>query len=236
MKIAILYLKIARRIESYAIQTPYEVGHKRFFDAYLKFKPVIPHDLLIVRCGATEGPTDFDAIATYYLRFDGWGSDCAAYQHVVRVLDYDLVLCLNTLAYPWRLCWLEPFVAAIEMHGKGIYGATASFERHPHLRTPAIAFHPDVLRDYPFSTNNRSDSVEFESGPNSISAWSERNGYPTILVTANGRYYRQDWRKGENIFRRGDQSNCLVWDRHTDIYAAAGPEERAGLARAADGG
>lgn len=221
MKIAILYLKIVRRIESYQICTPYEIGHKRFYDNYRRFTPTIPHSLIVVRCGGTEGATDFDAIATHYMRFDGWGSDCAAWQTIVRVLDYDLVLCMNTLAYPWRHGWLEPFVSALEKHGVGIYGATASYEVNPHLRTPAIAFHPDVLRAYPFSVLNRGDSNTFEASPNSISAWAERSGYPVILVTADGRYYKGDWRKPDNIFRRGDQSNCLIWDRHTDLYRDA---------------
>lgn len=234
MKLAVLYLKIVRRIETFTIATPYKVGHLRFFENYRKFQPAIPHDLIIVRCGGTEGATDFDSIATHYLRFDGWGSDCAAYQHVVSVLDYDLVLCLNTLAYPWRLGWLEPFVDAFKRHGKGVYGATASYEVHPHLRTPAIAFSPDVIRAYPFPTLNRSDSNRFEAGQNSISAWAERNGFEVILVTPNGRYRRPDWRKGGNIFRRGDQSNCLIRDRHLDLYDIATPDEKARTAAMAD--
>lgn len=236
MKVAILYLKIVRRIEQYPIQTPYDVGHKRFYEGYRRFKPTIPHDLIIVRCGSSEGATDFDSIATHYLRFDGLGSDCAAFQQVVRILDYDLVLCLNTLAYPWRSHWLQPFVDALETHGKGVYGATASFENHPHLRTPAIAFHPDVIREYPFSTTSREDSVRFESGANSITAWADRNGYPVILVTVDGRYYKGDWRRPANIFRRGDQSNCLIWDRHTDIYRDADPATKQQLENAANGG
>ncbi len=235
MKLAVLYLKIVERKDSFPIITPYSVGHKRFYEGYRQFKPVIPHDLIVVRCGGTEGATDFDAISTHYLRFDGLGGDCATYQHVVRILDYDLVLCLNTLAYPWRHGWLDPFVDAMEVHGKGVYGATASYETHPHLRTPAIAFHPDVIREYPFSTTNRSDSCRFEASGNSISAWAERSGYPVILVAACGRYFRGDWRKGENIFRRGDQSNCLIRDRHTDIYDCAGQSEREKLERSANG-
>jgi hypothetical protein len=234
MRIAVVYLKIVRRIEQFPISTPYEIGHKRFFDTYRKYRPVIPHDLLVVRCGSTEGATDFDSITKHYLRFDGWGSDCAAYQQIVRVLDYDLVLCCNTLAFFWRSRWLEPFAEAMEVHGKGVYGATASYENNPHLRTPAIAFSPDVLREYPFSTISRQDSVEFESGANSITLWAERAGYPTILVTSDGRYYKNDWRKPDNIFRRGDQSNCLIWDRHTEIYANASAHDRELLGRAAD--
>lgn len=234
MKVAVLYLKIVRRVEKYPIATPYEIGHKRFYDAYREFKPVIPHDLIIVRCGATEEATDFDSIATHYMRYDGWGADSAAYQFVVRVLDYDLVLCLNTLAYPWRHGWLEPFVEAFKVHGKGVYGATASYEIHPHLRTPAIAFHPDLIREYPFTITNRADAGMFEASPNSISAWADRVGYPCILVAAQGRYYRVDWRKGPNIFRRGDQSNCLVFDRHTDLYRDADAATKAKLEHDAD--
>lgn len=234
MKIAVLYLKITRRVETYPIATPYEVGHKRFYNAYREFTPTIPHDLIIVRCGATEGATDFDAIATHYMRFDGYGSDCATYHAVVRVLDYDLVVCMNTLAYPWRPFWLQPFVEAFKTHGKGVYGATASYESHPHLRTPCIAFHPDIIREYPFRTINREDSVQFESGANNISAWAFRIGYPVVLVTVDGRYFLGDWRKPKNIFRRGDQSNCLIWDRHTDLYRDADPITKQHLAYAAD--
>lgn len=233
-RVAILYLKIVKRIEKYPIVTPYEIGHKRFITGYREFKPTIPHDVVVVRCGGSEGASDFDAIATHYLRFDGWGSDCAAYQAIVSVLDYDLVLCLNTLAYPWRYEWLQPFVEAFNIHGKGVYGATASYENHPHLRTPAIAFSPDVIREYPFRTTNREDSVRFESGTNSISAWAEREGYPCVLVTADGRYYKPNWRTPNNIFRRGDQTNCLIMDRHTDIYRDADPVTKRKLEAAAD--
>jgi hypothetical protein len=44
-----------------------------------------------------------------------------------------------------------------------------------------------------------------------------------------------DWRKPPNIFRRGDQSNCLLFDHHCDTYAAASQEERARLEAMADG-
>lgn len=207
MRMAVLYLKIVQRTEVFPIVTPYDVGHRRFFDAYRKFKPGIPHDLIVVRCGGTEGATDFDAIATHYLRFDGWGSDCGAYQAVVRVLDYDFILCLNTLAYPCRYNWLEAFVEAFKTHGKGIYGSSGSYEVQPHLRTPCIGFHPDVLREYPFTITNRGDSYVFEAGPNSVTSWAERTGYSTIMVAPDGQYKKLDWRKPGNVFRRGDQSN-----------------------------
>lgn len=234
MRIAVLYLKIVRRTEVFPIATPYEIGHKRFYNTYREFKPGIEHDLIVVRCGATEGASDFDSITTHYMRFDGYGSDCGAYQAAVRVLDYDFVLCFNSLAYLWRYGWLEAFVEAIKIHGKGVYGPTASYEVHPHLRTPCIGFHPDVLREYPFTITNRGDGCMFEASPNSITSWAERTGYPTILVSGDGRYYKCDWRKGANIFRRGDQSNCLIFDRHTDLYRDADPHTKQILEHDAD--
>jgi hypothetical protein len=37
-------------------------------------------------------------------------------------------------------------------------------------------------------------------------------------VTWDGDYDLPEWRKPDNIFRRGDQSNLIVRDRHADAY------------------
>jgi hypothetical protein len=41
-----------------------------------------------------------------------------------------------------------------------------------------------------------------------------------MMVTWDGEWRRKDWRTPQNIFRRGDQSNLLVCDHHTEIYTA----------------
>lgn len=76
----------------------------------------------------------------------------------------------------------------------------------------------------------------FESCQGGFTDWCVKRGYPVRMVTEAETYEPKDWRKPANIFRRGDQSNCLVWDRHTDIYARANLEEKHGLERAADHG
>lgn len=241
MKIAVLYLKIVRRVESFPADpnTSYDAGHRRFLETYLRFRPVTPHDLLIVQCGGTDRLGDFGAVAKYWFRYDGAGADVGTYQAVLPVLDYDLVLCCNTLVHFWRPGWLEPIAEGYERHGPGVYGLTASNERNPHLRTTAIAISPQVMLRYPHRTSE-SATVTYprnglEAGPDNISLWAERAGYPVILVTADGRYYRDGWRIRPNIFRRGDQTNCLIFDRHTDIYERSSPEEKRRLERLADG-
>jgi hypothetical protein len=47
-----------------------------------------------------------------------------------------------------------------------------------------------------------------------------------VLVTWDGFYLRDEWRKAPNIFRRGDQSNCLMFDRHHEIYEASTPQQK----------
>jgi hypothetical protein len=44
-----------------------------------------------------------------------------------------------------------------------------------------------------------------------------------------------DCRSYSNVFRKGDQSNLLVFDRRTDEYQQANPAEKKRLERLADG-
>jgi hypothetical protein len=236
MKVAVLYLRVMRRADpSLPMPFPYEVGHARFLDTYKKFTPKCPHDLIIVNCGITKDVSPFDDLANKYCYYDGIGSDCGTYQSVVSTLDYDLVLCLNSITYFWRPGWLEPFIEAASKLGPGVYGASGSYENNPHLRTPAIACSPSVIAKYPVFVNSRQEAIEFESGTRNFSLWAECSGYPSVMVASDGIYRREDWRMPANIFRRGDQSNVLIWDRHTDLYMNADSATKQSLEAAANG-
>lgn len=236
MKLAVLYVRVLVRVNPSApMHFPYDKAHTRFLETYKQFRPKTPHDLIVVNCGQHDSFTPFDDVVNTYLYYDGHGWDCGTYQAVVPALEYDLVLCLNTIAYFWRDGWLEPFAAAFEQHGPGVYGATGSYESHPHLRTPSIAVSPKLLREYPLLVTSRTACVQFESGPTNFTLWAENAGYPTMMVAADGVYKREDWRKPGNVFRRGDQSNCLIWDRHTLLWAEADTALKDRLTRAADG-
>lgn len=236
MKINLLYLRILKKAEPNLPEVfPYAVGEKRWINTYKEFRPKIHHHVIICNCGShTDYDDAFDDVAYSYAYYDGLGSDCGTYQAIAGAMDCDLVVCFNTLAYFWRHGWLEPIVAAAEKAPKGVYGVTSSFEHFPHLRTPCIAFHPEVMRAYPHICDQRQKAIEFESGRNNFSLWAADHGYPSLLVTQDGIHERHDWRVPPNIFRRGDQSNCLVWDRHTLVYADATAEQKKEYEQAAD--
>ncbi len=236
MKIAVLYVRVLVRADPKApMHFPYEKAHERFLATYKQFRPKIPHDLIVVNCGSHDDYTPFDDVVDRYFYYDGFGWDCGTYQAIVPSLEYDLVLCLNTISYFWRDNWLEPFVAAFDKHGKGVYGATGSYESHPHLRTPSIAVSPKLLREYPLLVTSRKSCIQFESGPTNFTLWAESAGYPTMMVAADGVYSKADWRKPENVFRKGSQHNCLIWDRHTLLWQEADDGLKARLTKAADG-
>jgi hypothetical protein len=237
MKLAVLYLHIVKKSDpNYPVQKDYAESTDRFIHTYKAHHPVTIHDLVIAHCGGYADGGLFRDIADDEFTIIGNGYDNGSYQEMNRVLMcYDLVLALNTHAHFWRDGWLEPIAEAARKHGIGVYGISASRENHPHLRTPAIAYHPGVMAEYPLKCRTRGDCCLFEAGPDNFSLWAHRRGFPSMLVTADGDCWPvEHWRKPPNIFRRGDQSNVLIWDRHTDIYAAASPEEKAKLEKQSD--
>jgi len=235
MNIVLLYIHVRTKLDpSYIEPYPYSLGARRFKESYLKFKPEIPHRLLVVNSGVISDASIFEDVA-HFEQYHGRGWDCGTYQAVARRVDCDLLVCFNTLAYFWQAGWLEPFVRAVEKHGKGVYGPSASYELHPHLRTPCIAFHPEIIRDYPIKVDSRDACCQFEHRGDNFSIWAKSAGYPVLLVTKEGEYEQPQWRAPDRIFRRADQANMLVWDRHSDDYAAATPEQKRMLASAADG-
>jgi hypothetical protein len=235
-KIIILYTNVVGKSDPEAPNPSYyDEPTSRFFETYQKFKPSIPHRLGVINCGKID-PTHFhEKPADEQFFYTGTGWDTGALQQISKGLDCDLIVCFNSFAYFWRHNWLEPVVEAFHKHGHGVYGFTASFEITPHLRSPAICFSPIVINSYPHLIDSRNKTRLFESFQLNFSLWAISNLYPVLLVTANEVCRIHQWRTPPNIFRRGDQSNCLVWDRHTDIYASASQEEKALLEKTANG-
>lgn len=236
MKIVLLYLRILKKFDpTFPEHKSYSESSKRFLETYRKFKPSIPHELVVVNCGKEKYDSMFDDVASDYRTFSGGGFDCGTYQAIAPTIDCDLLFALNTHTYFWRESWLDLFVLAANRFGPGVYGATASYERTPHLRTPSIAFSPKIMAAYPFKVDTRQGAADFEAGPDNFSMWAKREGYPVLLIAGSGCYKQEDWRKPANIFRDGNQTNCLIWDRHTDVYTAADETEKLKLSNDADG-
>jgi hypothetical protein len=180
----------------------------------------------------------FDGITDEFTAYNGSGRDIGAHQNVTRDSNADLVVCMGTTAYFFKKGWLERLAAAYQEFGDGLYGPMGSNENHPHIRTACFAFTPGMMKRYPYVIDSRNKSIDFESGPLNpdwgFTAWTHSQGFPVKMVTWDAFYDQQDWRKPDNIFRRGDQSNCMVWDRHTDIYACSDYHTQKELSRRSD--
>lgn len=236
MNVVVIYTRILGKGTDAAPPPEYYAAcTERFLKTYTEFKPEAEHKLIVVNCNPGKPDSMFDGVCDSYMNYMGHGWDCGTYQFAALALNCDLVVGCNAFSYFWRKGWLEPIIKAAEHYGPGVYGPTASYENHPHIRTPCIAFHPGMASEYPHFTNSRETCVQFESGPNNFTLWANRAGYPTMMVTEHEVLPMEDWRKPPNIFRRGDQSNCLVWDRHTKIYAEADSVEKARLEKSANG-
>ncbi len=236
MKVVLLYIRVIQKLDhNFVIPKDYGTSAKRFLSTYEQFKPKIDHELVVVNCGSSTHDGLFDSVATRYeTDMEAW-FDCGTWQHIGGRQDCDLVVGMNTHCYLWRKGWLEPFVKCAEICGPGVYGAGGSYEQNPHLRTPCIAFSPEVMRRYPHQCLTRLDAGQFEFGPDNFSLWADRAEYPACLVTENACYDIFSWRKPKNGFRSGNQQDCLVFDRHTELWANASAGEKQRLKGIADG-
>ena len=237
MKIAMIYPYVVPKAEAY------RPDWQRFIDTYKKFPAGIEHDLIIATC---NGPTIEDQDLTYSDGVDfyesgpyhGEGCDIGCHQFHANALDpsYDWMVCCSSQVHFHRAGWLKRMVEARELFGPGMYGAMGSFEQmRAHIRTCFYAVEPVLFRGYPEVVNSRVKSLQFESQPNNFLGWLQGQGLNGYMVAWDCICRPEDFRKPANVFRRGDQSNCLVWDRHTAIYASDTPEQRAITEALADG-
>lgn len=222
----------------------------RWVESYKRFVPKLEHDVIVYMSNGTPNELDYEIFkgvpVTFSSGYEGGGWDIGHFQHIAKVCDHDLVVFMNSRSYLWREGWLEPFIEAAKRYGlDGLYGSMASYEScaipgtfpapNPHIRTSCFVTNPKILRRFPYVVDSREQSFKFESGEWNVSDWYGSQGFPVKMVTADGVYDRKDWRKPPNIFRRGDQSNCLIADRHTLIFSQAGEAERRMLSARADG-
>lgn len=213
MKITLVTVRVPLKPE-------YRDAEDKWLDTYIQFKPTTQHDLVVVDSDAS-GPEGKHAEHTsLFLTYYGGGWDCGVWQWIPTVVESDLFICCNTRTHFWKHGWMERFVEEVENHGNGLYGTTASYEMHPHIRTSCIAFQPKVVLGYPLKVDSRQMSFVMEAfgREECWTAWCRRNGYKTLMVTWDGCYDMQDWRKPPNVFRRGNQSNVMVKDFNTDIF------------------
>lgn len=239
MKIVLTYIYVSKPSEG----GDYSDVHDRFVRTYEMFRPKTDHKLLVICYGGDPKRAEMQRFGSQSsgfigsLAYYGGGLDCGAAVFASQVIDCDLLICCNSQIHFWRAGWMERLVAAFEKHGPGLYSPFGSYENTPHLRTPCLAFPPKLLRTFPFLVHNRTTANAFESGPNNVTQWVRQQGLPTVMVTWNEVLPQQAWRKPANCFRRGDQSDLLVFDRHSKLWSELpeGDPQKLELSRSADG-
>jgi hypothetical protein len=209
----------------------------RWLQSYSRFKPEVPHDLIVVDSDVAAPKGDHGVHTEDFRVYTGGGWDCGIWQWLAKDSDADLLVCLNTSSYPTARGWLEKFKDAFLKHGAGLYGSMSSFYLSPHIRTPVYVFPPEIMRDYPVLCDSREKTYTFECAgmKDTFTSHCLKKGLPVKLVTWDGVYDLADSRKPDNIFRRGDQSNILVKDRHCDNYEASDEAGKRELERQANG-
>ena len=240
MKICIVNPYVVSNAEAGNKISQYHEQSARLCSSYRKHKPSTPHRFIVVASGGIlpdKAVELYDGIANEVIEYSGagWaeGAFIAAARHAT---DQDLIVCLISSIRFHRDGWLERLVEAKTHFKTGLFGAMGSFEDSAHIRSCAIACSPSLLAAYPHTVESLESAHAFEHDPvNSFTKFAESLGEPPIQVTWDDFCKKEDWRTPRNIFRRGDQSNCLVWDHHCDAYFEADDSDKKMLESRTDG-
>lgn len=237
MKIELVYNHVTAPVTDKEPDRSREAFHenaRRFVSTYRTFDPGIEHSLTIVFGGQPEDLEIYSGLPCRFEVYRGNGWDLGAYQFAAWLSNADFIFCMHARVHFKRPGWLKRLIEARQKHGDGLYGPSGSYQGcplgthpapNPHMRG-MWGLNPAVYRDFPHVITSRDDSFRCESGEWNISRWFEDRGMPVMMVTWDGEYSKEHWRTPPNIFRRGDQSNLIVFDRHSDIYEQATPEIR----------
>lgn len=233
MKITILYV--------FPVLPQYFDYAARFVTTVLEHPAGVDFDILVVSNGGPprgDMKALFSPFKTKWIEHDNSGLDIGAMKAAVNHLDCDMVFVCGANCYVRREGWLARIASVWNRKGPGMYGTLASFEIRPHINTTGFACPPSLLKEYfeKFPTiQTRADRYHFEHGHSAMHIMAARKGLPVRLVTWDGTWEKPHWRTPENIYRRGDQSNCLTYFSHTDEYDLADPELRNRMTLHSDG-
>lgn len=195
----------------------------RFTNTFKEFDP--GHDYLIHAMCCWGAATDdvrrmFYGTKAMFHQYNEDGCDIGSAQYLARyALDGGLMIMMTSRCYFHKPGWLKRYAEVREEFGPGLYGASASWEGgKPHICTRAYMMDQADFFEYPHIIDTRPKGQKFETGEWCVTDWMRERDLPTMQITWDGAQEQDQWRVPENIFRKGDQSNMLVLDRHTQIY------------------
>ncbi len=212
---------------------------QRFCQGWRKFPPGVDCTVYAVCCNAwaDQGLRDeFWGLPVTFCRYDGEGTDVGASQWLSGQLPADTFqISLTSRVIPSVRGWVLMMAQARRDCGPGLFGTSVSREGGAlHVCTRCYALDAGVWNKYPILIDSRNKGTLREIGGHgdlgTFADWcNDKMGLPAWVVY---RHSVEPWRFAENapnIFRRGDQSNLIIQDRHSLLYQNATPEEKSRL-------
>lgn len=202
---------------------------QRFCDTMRQFSPGAPFTLFAMCCRSdpdSEVREIFHGIPTEFARYDGTGCDIGSHQHAAFQLGDAFQVSVSTRTYFHREGWLAKMLEAHDYFGPGLFGTAVSRETGVlHFRTHCYGMESGYFRRYPYLVNSRNQTFAFEHGAfnhpvGSLLNWAKSQGDMAVAcVYWDGAWREHEWFNRPDIFRTSSQSNLLVWDRHTELFA-----------------
>ncbi len=219
----------------YLLWSKLDLSHfKAFLDSYKKHPASQKHSLFILFNGFQE---DDDRPALSLLegvefqrrdfRDDG-GCDIGPYLEIATSEQYDYFCFLNSYSRILGDNWLNHFYSAYHaaencrlIGASGVWESNAGDLPFPNysVRTNAFFIAKTTFEFLDlWEMTQKSDTNEFESGPNGLSQQIMRNGFEVYVVDKFGKYWPRTAWDMSLTFRSGDQENLLIADNRTEHY------------------
>jgi hypothetical protein len=218
--VAYISVTIGQNIDAYA---------PRFARTYKEFPPDFDHRLVIVCNGGTLNSRRrdyFKGINCEFLeRKNDEGKDISAYQQVASENLDSAICCFGESIYFHRRGWLLRLAQARAEYGVGMYGIFSSHYVRAHLNTTGFLTDSRLLARHKPVLNNEA-RYAFEHSHQCFWKRVAAGGGTAALVTWDNIWFQGEWRCGNNIMHRGDQSNCLAWCNHTSRWENADPNTK----------
>lgn len=211
---------------------------QRFCDTWRQHPPGCEVELLAI---PNNGDTTnellemFDGLPVTWMRYDGMGADAGSWQFAAKKYPGRFMVGCNTRTYFHRRGWLNHIVHFREEFGPGLYATSASHEGgriHACIRT--VGIDTDILNAYPVEIVSRDQGCFFEIGRDNpdgpLSEWASKKGVVKVVLWS-GCFCVQGSIEKQNSYRHGTQLDCLVFDKHTQAFQEASPQEKERLFR-----
>lgn len=194
----------------------------RFLNSYLAFPPMVEHRLVLLTDFGNEDEALglFEVVpGVHAVGTPDHARDLSRYEFHARQSGAECMMMLGGSTYCRRAGWGLRAISAFQRLGSAaIYGAcgnTGAPAVHKHIRTTGWWASPALLRQYPAWPKDVNGRYEAEHGQTCITAWAQKMGYQTWVVTFAGEYPVERAQDDPNGYARGNHSSLLIGDRLT---------------------